>query len=178
MESLRELYRIGFGPSSSHTMGPRKATEIFFSENKNCVNFEVELYGSLAATGKGHMTDKAIENVFKNEGKNVKIVWNAKTILPRHPNALKISGFDKNSKKIKEEIFYSVGGGRVVRGDEPLEPESVYPQEFHKMSDILLYCEEEGLGIWEICRHHVTIIPHRIIVLVYFGSASSEDIHY
>lgn len=60
MKSIRELYRIGTGPSSSHTMGPRKAAEQFLARNPEAASFEVTLYGSLAATGRGHMTDVAI----------------------------------------------------------------------------------------------------------------------
>ena len=64
MESLRELYRIGYGPSSSHTMGPRAASERFIKEHPEVTKVQVELYGSLAATGKGHLTDMAIREVF------------------------------------------------------------------------------------------------------------------
>ncbi|MCI5452106.1 serine dehydratase, partial [bacterium] len=60
MKTIREIYRIGQGPSSSHTMGPRKAAQIFLDRNPNAARYEVTLYGSLAATGKGHMTDVAI----------------------------------------------------------------------------------------------------------------------
>jgi len=67
MESIKTLFRIGYGPSSSHTMGPRKAAEIFLSRNSNETDFRVTLYGSLAATGKGHLTDRAILDVFKNK---------------------------------------------------------------------------------------------------------------
>ena len=70
MNSLKEIFRIGKGPSSSHTMGPARAAEIFAQRNPNAKAFEVTLYGSLAATGKGHMTDKAIIDVLK--GKMVK----------------------------------------------------------------------------------------------------------
>ena len=62
MKSIKELYRIGTGPSSSHTMGPRKAAEIFLARHRNAASFKVTLYGSLAATGKGHMTDVAIND--------------------------------------------------------------------------------------------------------------------
>ena len=60
MKSIKELYRIGTGPSSSHTMGPRKAAEMFVERHPDAASFKVTLYGSLAATGKGHMTDVAI----------------------------------------------------------------------------------------------------------------------
>ena len=63
MKSIKELYRIGTGPSSSHTMGPRKAAEQFLARHPEAMSFQVVLYGSLAATGKGHMTDVAIKDV-------------------------------------------------------------------------------------------------------------------
>ena len=59
MKSLRELFKIGRGPSSSHTMGPMRAAQIFSSEHRDAKSFQVTLYGSLASTGKGHMTDVA-----------------------------------------------------------------------------------------------------------------------
>ncbi len=73
MESIRELYRIGHGPSSSHTMGPRNAAEHFFSLYPSAQHYEVSLYGSLASTGKGHLTDAAIREVFSSHGKEVDI---------------------------------------------------------------------------------------------------------
>ena len=65
MKSIKELYRIGTGPSSSHTMGPRKAAEMFVERHPDAASFKVTLYGSLAATGKGHMTDVAIIDTLK-----------------------------------------------------------------------------------------------------------------
>ena len=65
MKSIKEIYRIGTGPSSSHTMAPRKAAEMFLASHSGAARFEVTLYGSLAATGKGHMTDVAIEEVLQ-----------------------------------------------------------------------------------------------------------------
>ncbi|MEE1288715.1 MAG: serine dehydratase beta chain, partial [Bacteroidaceae bacterium] len=67
MKSIREIYRIGIGPSSSHTMGPRKAAELYLEKHPEAVAFRVTLYGSLSATGKGHMTDHAILDVLGND---------------------------------------------------------------------------------------------------------------
>ena len=80
MESIREIYKIGHGPSSSHTMGPKNAAEIFLINNKDCAFFRVTLYGSLAATGKGHMTDQAIIDTLS--GYNTEIIWKPETFLP------------------------------------------------------------------------------------------------
>ena len=74
MESLKEIFRIGKGPSSSHTMGPQRAAIIFAERHSEASRFEVTLYGSLAATGKGHMTDKAIIDVLKPIAP-VNIIW-------------------------------------------------------------------------------------------------------
>ena len=88
MESISEIFRIGTGPSSSHTMGPSKAAQLFLESNPGAVRFEVDLYGSLAATGKGHLTDKAIEDVLAPAGE-VKINWLAGTVLDYHTNGMK-----------------------------------------------------------------------------------------
>ena len=82
MKSIRELYRIGTGPSSSHTMGPRKAAEIFLSRHPRAAAYEVTLYGSLAATGKGHMTDVAIIDVLERSEMPVNIIWKPDVFLP------------------------------------------------------------------------------------------------
>ena len=87
MKSLKELYRIGKGPSSSHTMGPQRAAKLFLERCGNASSYEVTLYGSLAATGKGHMTDIAIEEVLKKH--IVHINWEPQTFLPFHPNGMK-----------------------------------------------------------------------------------------
>ena len=87
MKSIKEIYRIGKGPSSSHTMGPRKASEIFAEHHREAVRFRVILFGSLAATGKGHLTDAGIEEVLRPHG-DVQIEWLPKQFMPRHPNAM------------------------------------------------------------------------------------------
>src|SRR5574344_1389952 len=112
MESLRELYRIGYGPSSSHTMGPRAAAERFVKEHPEVKEVTVELYGSLAATGKGHLTDKAIVDVFNGKGIRNEIVWYPDKFKPYHPNAVTFiaSGIS--------DTYYSVGGGKIVKEGE------------------------------------------------------------
>ena len=109
MYSLKELYRIGHGPSSSHTMGPRNAATQFLNRHPEAVHFEVTLYGSLAATGKGHMTDQAILEVLGEE--RTTIVWEPKTFLPFHPNGMKLRVLDTAGECSDEWIVYSVGGG-------------------------------------------------------------------
>lgn len=150
MESISEIFRIGTGPSSSHTMGPRKAAQVFLESNPSAVRFEVDLYGSLAATGKGHLTDKAIEDVLSPVGE-VKINWLAGTVLYYHTNGMKFLAFDDSGAVLDEKIVYSVGGGKIVwekdiaGGEE--EKKSIYPM--HRISDILEWCEKTGKSYWE-----------------------------
>lgn len=150
MESISEIFRIGTGPSSSHTMGPRKAAQLFLESNPGAVRFEVDLYGSLAATGKGHLTDKAIEDVLAPAGE-VKINWLAGTVLDYHTNGMKFVAYDPSGCILDEKIVYSVGGGKIVwekdiaSGEE--EAKSIYPM--HRISDILDWCEKTGKSYWE-----------------------------
>ena len=145
MESIKEIYKIGHGPSSSHTMGPKKAAVNFLEKNPSAYRYETVLYGSLAATGKGHLTDFVIEHTFS--GKNHELKWEPRTFLPRHPNAMKFAAFDKNGKLIDERTCYSVGGGTVV--DDFTESETVHIYEHRKMDDILAWCKKNEKQYWE-----------------------------
>lgn len=144
MESIKELFKIGFGPSSSHTMGPAKAAANFKKKFYNSDKIIVTLYGSLAATGKGHLTDKAILNQLYPV--NTEIIWKPDVIPSFHPNGMMFEAF-KNDEKIGEYVVYSVGGGKIVEEGENTETKSVYP--LKKMDDILQFCEKEGYALWE-----------------------------
>ena len=89
MKSLKELYKIGRGPSSSHTMGPQKASIMFLKKHPEAVSFDVTLYGSLAATGKGHLTDVAVRDALSEGGAPVNIIWEPQIVLPYHPNGMR-----------------------------------------------------------------------------------------
>ncbi len=147
MESIREIFRIGYGPSSSHTMAPRKASELFLKEHASAARFEITLFGALAATGKGHLTDKAILDVLGKE--RTKIIWKADTFLDLHPNAMQFEAFDSEDKLLDSRKYYSIGGGKIIRDDsnEGLELYEVYPH--HSLSEILQYLDENGLTFWE-----------------------------
>ena len=112
MKSIKLIYKIGKGPSSSHTMGPNNASRIFKKQFANADKYQATLYGSLALTGKGHLTDTAIIQAFAP--KKCEIVWEKNIELPYHPNAIKLSALDTNNQIIGEEIVYSVGGGDIV----------------------------------------------------------------
>ena len=113
MKTLKELYRIGIGPSSSHTMGPRNAAEQFLAKNPTAKAYEVTLYGSLAATGKGHMTDVAILETLEPHAPT-RIIWQPHFFLPFHPNGMTFKAKDKNGKVSDEWTVYSVGGGALA----------------------------------------------------------------
>ncbi len=150
MKSIREIFRIGTGPSSSHTMGPRKAAEEFLHRApKEAVRFEAVLYGSLAATGKGHMTDTAIEDVFSHAGKLLKITWCPDIFLPYHPNAVTFRAFgEEGETPLFEMTVYSVGGGAIkIEGDDENATPDIYSLD--NMTEILEYCEHSGKCYWE-----------------------------
>ncbi len=145
MKSLRELFRIGRGPSSSHTMGPQKAAQIYASRYPQAKSFEVTLYGSLAATGKGHMTDVAIIDVLSPIAP-VTILWEPHTKLPFHPNGMKFK-----ADCGEEWIVYSVGGGALSegKGQDDMFAAGGDIYEMNKMKDILQWCQNGGHGYWE-----------------------------
>lgn len=145
METIRNLYRIGRGPSSSHTIGPMTAALRFISENETAVSFKVTLYGSLAATGKGHRTDEVLKKSFGE--RKLSIEWQPEIILSKHPNAMKLNAFGSDNSLVSERMAYSVGGGAVVYDDETTETFSVYPHD--KMADILGYCNRKGITLWQ-----------------------------
>ena len=148
MKSIRELYRIGTGPSSSHTMGPRNAAQIFHSRHPEAASFEVILYGSLAATGKGHMTDVAILDELEKTGQPVKLIWEPDTFLPYHPNGMTYRSLDRQGHITEEWTVYSVGGGAIeAEGLEESSGKDVY--EKTTMTEIMNYCERSGRCYWE-----------------------------
>ena len=148
MQSIIELYQIGSGPSSSHTMGPRRAAEIFLGRQPTASTFHVTLFGSLAATGRGHLTDQAINEVFK--GKTLAILWKPDERLPLHPNGMRFEAFSVRGDPLQKWEVYSVGGGALRDGSEPLGLNEIY--DLHTMDEILTYCEERGYALWEYVR--------------------------
>ena len=146
MESLKELYKIGNGPSSSHTMGPKKAAERFAERSRDVDSYRVTLYGSLAATGKGHLTDMAILSVLEPIAPT-QIVWEPKVVLPFHPNGMLFEGL-KAGKVVDRWTIYSIGGGALANESSRLEiPASIYP--LTTISEIKDWCYREGKTYWE-----------------------------
>ena len=123
----------------------------FLSNHPDAASYEAELYGSLAATGKGHLTDQAIRDVLKDK---VEISWYPDIVKPFHPNALTIKALDKDGKVTAEQTYYSVGGGKIViEGQQGQEVAQVYPKELSHMREVLKYCDDEGLQLWEFVQH-------------------------
>ncbi len=145
MKSLSSLYKIGRGPSSSHSMGPESACRKILELYPSADSFKVILYGSLALTGKGHMTDKVIEKTF--EPKNVDIVFDKKTRCDKYQNTMDIVVFG-GGKEVGRERVYSIGGGDIVFEGKTVAPEAdVYPH--NKYSEIADYCRLHNIRIWE-----------------------------
>lgn len=141
MESLRELYKIGRGPSSSHTMGPEKICKRVMKDYEGDF-YKVTLYGSLSFTGLGHLTDQIIRETLKN----AEVIF-SKELKLEHPNTMDIEIF-KNGDVIGKERYYSIGGGSILRkGDEEKPLKNIYPH--NNFQEIRDYCIENNLSIYE-----------------------------
>ncbi len=145
MESVRRIFKRGRGPSSSHTMGPSRAAAIFEKRNVGADEFRVTLYGSLAATGLGHLTDQAIIEAFLPLP--TEICWEPKTFLERHPNAMKFEALGGDKEVIDDWIVYSIGGGEITWDGYENNTDQVY--ELSTMKDILEWCDKNGKHLWE-----------------------------
>ncbi|MFQ4596750.1 L-serine ammonia-lyase [Clostridioides difficile] len=141
MDTLKELFKIGSGPSSSHTMGPQRAAERFKNENPDAESFRAILYGSLAATGKGHLTDYIIEKTIAP--KKVEIIWEEDIIKDFHPNGMKFEALDKDKNVTAEWTVYSVGGGTIAEeGQRNSKSNSIY--HLDTMDEIVKWCKENN----------------------------------
>ena len=145
MSSIREIYKIGRGPSSSHTIGPENACKAFMAKHKTADSFKAVLYGSLAKTGKGHGTDTVIKKTFLPQKCEIEFNY-TKTDLP-HPNTMLLIAF-KNGSEIDRQQVLSVGGGSIVFENSVSEPEKIiYPHT--TFLDIANYCNQNSIRLWE-----------------------------
>lgn len=141
MKSLKELYRIGKGPSSSHTIGPERACKIFLAENPGAESFKAVLYGSLAKTGVGHGTDGVVKSVLKN----VEIECDDGSDGLPHPNTMDLFAYNGGRETASMRV-YSVGGGAIrIEGRPSGEGKEVYPLE--SFAEIRRFCEEKALRL-------------------------------
>ena len=140
LETLSELYKIGRGPSSSHTIGPYRALQWYIKQFPNVKSFEVTLYGSLALTGKGHWTDVSMQDAIGKMPLN--IIWDTKTHTD-HPNTMDVVGYDENKKPIKTVRVISQGGGSFsVEGYDVAANFLVYPHQ--TFAEIKQWCKQNN----------------------------------
>ena len=143
MQSLKELYKIGRGPSSSHTMGPERACKAMLERYPSANRFEVTLYGSLAMTGKGHLTDEVILSTLAPI--ETEVIFVNEYFKDKHPNTMLFRVFE-NETLLGEHYVYSVGGGTIeFEGEAFAEPETVYT--LHSYTDIAAYCMQKKIRI-------------------------------
>lgn len=142
MQSIQNIYKIGPGPSSSHTFGPMRASQDMLEHYSDADEFKVTLFGSLALTGKGHLTDKIIEKTFFPT--HCTITFDLKTQC-EHPNTMTIEAF-KNHDALGKHTYISIGGGKILKDQEQESEEThVYPH--NSMDDIQGYCKQHHLRL-------------------------------
>ncbi|MDD7266788.1 MAG: L-serine ammonia-lyase, iron-sulfur-dependent, subunit alpha [Lachnospiraceae bacterium] len=147
MKSLREVYKIGHGPSSSHTMGPGKATADFVAAYPQADRIRVILYDSLAKTGMGHHTDRVIEETVANAGMQLELLCNTAAKALPHPNTMDLFAF-RGEQELGRRRALSIGGGTVnIVGEDIEELPEVY--QLSRYSDIAAYCIQKEIGLWE-----------------------------
>ena len=146
MDSIKDIFKIGVGPSSSHTMGPRRAAEEFLARFPHAARFRVSLYGSLAATGRGHLTDKAILDVLGRD--RAEIDWQPTVFLPFHPNGMRFHALAADGAPLGDWEVYSIGGGFLSEGPGKVQVTAV-PYPYTTMAGILGWYAETGKILWE-----------------------------
>lgn len=162
MKSIRDIYKVGMGPSSSHTMGPAAAAKLFKQEHPDAESFKVILYGSLSKTGKGHGTDKAV--LSSMSPKQAEVVFSTEDPEDmKHPNTMDFLALDASGNETDRMRVYSIGGGdiRVEGRDDVADSaiEDIYPE--NSFAEIKQFCEfryidlveyitiNEGPEIWD-----------------------------
>ena len=145
MESLTELYKVGRGPSSSHTIGPERACMAFKEKNPNADKFKVILYGSLAKTGEGHGTDVVIKKTFAPFECDIEFDC-IENHIP-HPNTMEIISYKEDRETDRVRVL-SIGGGSIAFENQNIKKQKkIYSLD--KFSDISAYCEKNFIRLWE-----------------------------
>jgi len=145
MKSLKELFRIGPGPSSSHTLGPQRGAKLFQQAYPQAAFYKVELYGSLALTGKGHMSDVIIEKTLAPTPCQIHFKSDMNV---KHPNTMIFYAYDKEKTLLDQWTIYSIGGGAIrIEGKASPDGAEIYPHQ--SMQEIRAYCKQEGIALWE-----------------------------
>lgn len=146
MESIKEIFKIGYGPSSSHTMGPAIASKKFLDKNPQATHFKCILYGSLAQTGKGHLTDYIIKKTFGD--KKVEVVFDYNKVYEYHPNGMHFFAY-KDESLVDDWLVFSVGDGSLKEHNEKRDRfyNTIYPHQ--KMNNILDYTKKINISFDE-----------------------------
>ncbi len=150
MKSIRHIFKIGYGPSSSHTMGPAFAAARFLEQYPTADHVKAVLYGSLAKTGKGHGTDRAVLDTFADIPCTV--VWDTESATPVHPNTIAFTAY-RGDEELGRQQFYSIGGGEIrADGDETLTPPEIYAQT--SFTEIAAMCKANNQRLSEYVFEH------------------------
>jgi len=171
MKSIREIYKIGKGPSSSHTMGPERAAKLFKEKNPEAESFRVVLYGSLSATGIGHGTDRVLREVLSPTP--TEIVFSKKELPGSHPNTMDFFAMKNGAESCSMRVE-SIGGGDIrIPGKHDAESEEVYIE--HSFAEIADFCKwryihtlseyvelNEGPEIWDFLMEVWTVMKKAI----------------
>ncbi len=179
MHSLKELYKIGNGPSSSHTIGPKRATLLFLKKNPNVDYVRVTLYGSLALTGKGHLTDYIIDKTLGEIKHDIEFNYFE---YVKHPNTMVFEGY-VGDKLIDKEVILSIGGGSIKVEGEPLEEiEDIYPLEH--IYEIKAYCKENNIEFKDYVyryepdiKEYLELIYNKMLESIKRGLTTSGLLH-
>ena len=149
MKSIRDVFYIGNGPSSSHTIGPINAVKYILNKYPDATFIKVTLCGSLASTGKGHLTDYVIDKSLDKI--KHRVVFNSHKRV-KHPNTMLFEVTLKDGS-IKKETIVSIGGGVITVNDEKRQDgNELYPH--HTLSEIMTYCRNYGYSLWEYVLYH------------------------
>jgi L-serine dehydratase len=149
VRSIFEVYKIGAGPSSSHSIGPERAAREFLqSLPRPPARIRVTLFGSLALTGRGHLTDTSIRRALDPVA--VDFAWDTETRPLPHPNTMKFEAFAADGKTMRDWTVYSIGGGSLADASGPVgeSDRAVYP--FGAISDAIRYAEMQGVAFWQV----------------------------
>ena len=150
MKSIRDIYKIGLGPSSSHTMGPAYAATRFWKERPDADFIQAILYGSLAKTGKGHGTDRAIAGVLCDVAHE--ILFDCETETTVHPNTVTFIAY-KDQKETARANFYSIGGGEICTDGETARTEKeVYNEK--NFSEMAEFCKTHNIRLSDYVFQH------------------------
>ena len=150
MKSIKSIFKIGIGPSSSHTMGPSFAARDFFDTNSDADYVKVILYGSLAKTGKGHGTDRAVIETLSPI--SVDVIFDSETPVTTHPNTIDLIAY-KNNSELARSRYYSIGGGEIrSEGSVRHAPLEVYGEK--TFGEIAELCKARNIRLSDYVFEH------------------------